>query len=252
LEEGITAFVLIPKKDDPADLKDFRPIGLCNFIFKVVSKCLVNRLRPLLQDIIAPTQSAFIPGRLITDNALIAFECIHAIQTGSAARRKFCAYKLDMAKAYDRVDWRFLEGVLAKLGFHSQWIQWVMVCVTTVRYTIRFNENMLDSFTPSCGIRQGDPLSPYLFLFVADGLSCLIRKEIECNALREFHICRRAPGISHLLFADDSLLFFEATVEQATVIKSVLDQYEEGTGQLLSMGKCSVMYGDGCSPDTQA
>jgi hypothetical protein len=203
MPEGVndTTIVLIPKKDDPADLKDFRTISLCNVIFKVVSKCLVNRLRPLLEDIIAPMQSAFIPGRLITYNALIAFECIHTIQTGSAAQRKFCAYKLDMAKAYDRVDWRFLEGVLAKLGFHSQWIQWVMACVTTVGYTIRFNGNMLDSFTPSRGIRQGDPLSPHLFLFVADGLSCLIRKEIECNALREFHICRRAPGISHLLFA---------------------------------------------------
>jgi hypothetical protein len=166
----------------------------------------VNRLRPFIQDIISPTQSAFVPGRLITDNALMAFECIHSIQTGSAARKKYCAYKLYMAKAYDRVDWRFLEGVLVKLGFHSQWIRWVMACVTTVRYTVRFNGNMLDSFTPSRGIRQGDPLSPYLFLFVADGLSCLIRKEIENNALCELHICRRAPSISHLLFADDSLL----------------------------------------------
>jgi hypothetical protein len=191
MPEGVndTTIVLIPKKDDPAELKDFRPISLCNVIFKVVSKFLVNRLRPLLQDIIAPMQSAFIPGHLITDNALIAFECIHAIQTRPAARRKFCAYKLDMAKAYDRVDWRFLEGVLAKLGFHSQWVQWVMACVTTVRYSIRFNGNMLDSFSPSRGIHQGDPLSPYLFLFVADGISCLIRKEIEMNSLREFHIC---------------------------------------------------------------
>jgi hypothetical protein len=114
-----TAIVLIPKKDNPEEIKDFRPISLCNVVFKVVSKCLVNRLRPCLQDIISPTQSAFIPGRLITDNALIAFECIHSIQTGSAQRKNFCAYKLDMAKAYDRVDWNFLEGVLAKLGFHS-------------------------------------------------------------------------------------------------------------------------------------
>jgi hypothetical protein len=246
-----TTIVLIPKKDDPEALKDFRPISLCNVIFKVVSKCLVNRLRPLLEDIIAPVQSAFIPGRLITDNALIAFECIHAIQTGSAARRNFCAYKLDMAKAYDRVDWRFLEGVLAKLGFHSQWIQWVMACVTTVQYSIRFNGHMLDSFTPSRGIRQGDPLSPYLFLFVADGLSCLIRKEIENNSLREFHICRRAPGISHLLFADDSLLFFEASVEQTIVVKSVLDKYELSTGQMVSLGKCSIMYGDQCPANVQ-
>jgi hypothetical protein len=254
MPEGVndTVIVLIPKNNDPEALKDFRPISLCNVIFKVVSKCLVNRLRPILQDIISPTQSAFIPGRLITDNALMAFECIHSTQTGSAARRNFCAYKLDMAKAYDRVDWRFLEGVLAKLGFHSTWIRWVMECVTTVRYTIRFNGQLLDSFTPTRGIRQGDPLSPYLFLFVADGLSCLIRKEIENNSLREFHICRRAPRISHLLFADDSLLFFEASVNQASIIKSILNRYEKGTGQLVSLGKCSVLFGDQCTMEVQA
>jgi hypothetical protein len=102
-----TSIVLIPKKNDSEELKDFRPISLCNVIFKVVSKCLVNRLRPLLQDIISPTQSDFIPSRLIADNALMAFECIHSIRTGSAIHRKFCAYKLDMAKVYDHVDWRF-------------------------------------------------------------------------------------------------------------------------------------------------
>jgi hypothetical protein len=248
-EVNETAIVLIPKKNDPEDLKDFRPISLCNVLFKIVSKCLVNRLRPLLQDIIGPFQSAFIPGRLITDNALIAFECIHAIQTGS--RADFCAYKLDMAKAYDRVDWRFLEGVLAKLGFHSKWIQWVMTCVTTVRYSVRFNGHLLDSFSPTRGLRQGDPLSPYLFLFVADGLSSLIRQETENSSLRELYICRRGPGISHLLFADDCLMFFEGNVQQTEVVKSILDRYEKGTGQLVSLGKCSILFGDKCSAETQ-
>jgi hypothetical protein len=141
MPDGVTdtTVVLIPKKNDPAELKDIRPISLCNIIFKVVLKCLVNRLCTLLQDIIGPMQSAFIPGHLITDNALIAFESIHAIKMGPATRRKFCAYKLHMSKAYDRVDWRFLEGLLEKLGFHSQWVQWVMACVTTVHYTNRFN-----------------------------------------------------------------------------------------------------------------
>jgi hypothetical protein len=192
----------------------------------VVLKCLVNRLWPFLQDIISPTRSAFIPGRLITDNALIAFECLYAIQTGSAERSEFCAYNLDMAKAYDRVDWRFLEGVLAKPGFQSRWIRWVMACVTTARYSIRFNGYLLDSFAPTRGLHQGDPLSPYLFLFVADGFSFLIREVIHDGSLRELHICRRAPVISHLLFDDDSLLFFEGSVEQTLVVKSVLDRYE--------------------------
>jgi hypothetical protein len=109
---NITAIVLIPKKDNLEPLKDFRPISLCNVIYKVVSKCLVNQLRPLLQDMIALTQSAFVPGRMITDNALIAFECLHAIRTGSNTCKKYGAYKLDLTKAYDRVEWCFLEGIL--------------------------------------------------------------------------------------------------------------------------------------------
>jgi hypothetical protein len=118
-----TAIVLIPKVKNPVTLKDCRLKSLCNVIYKVVSKCLVNRLRPLLQEIILETQSAFIPGRMITDNAIIAFECIHAVQNGSANAGKFCAYKLDLMKAYDRVDWNFLESAMRKIGFTDKWIK---------------------------------------------------------------------------------------------------------------------------------
>lgn len=98
-----TCVVLIPKVPEPETMKDFRAISLCNVIYKIVSKCIVNRLRPVLQDIISPSQSTFIPGSMITDNALIAF--LHTIRSNGDSRSQFCAYKLDLSKAYDRVDW---------------------------------------------------------------------------------------------------------------------------------------------------
>jgi len=136
---------------------------------------------------------------MITDNAIIAFECLHAIQKYSSARTNICAYKLDLSKAYDRVDWAFLEKALMKLGFHSIWVRWIMSCVSSVRFSIRFNGVLSDSFASTRGLCQGDPLSPYLFLFVADALSMTLQKEIDSSNLEELKITRAAPGISHLL-----------------------------------------------------
>ena len=124
-----------------------------------------------------------------------------------------------------------------------------MTCVKTVKYSVRFNGNLLQSFTPTCGLRQGDPMSPYLFLFVADGLSRLIQSKVETGELQELKICRQSPGISHLLFADDSLLFFKANSDQANKVKNILDNYERATGQLISPSKCSLLLGNKCSQE---
>jgi hypothetical protein len=110
---------------------------------------MVNRLRPLLKELIVDTLSAFIHGRLITDNALIALECLHAIKSGSNASRRYGVYKFDLTKAYDQVDWDYLEGTLRRLGFHSTWIWWTMQCVTTVQYSVCFNNVSLEPFFPT-------------------------------------------------------------------------------------------------------
>lgn len=125
-----------------------------------------------------------------------------------------------------------------------------MTCATSVRYTIRFNGVMSAPFTSSRGLRQGDPLSPYLFLFVADGLSILISRKVATGALKELAICRNAPGVSHL-FADDTLLFFKASPDQAEVVKEVLATYGKCTGQQINPAKCSIMFNEKCPSDTQ-
>jgi hypothetical protein len=109
-------------------------------------------MRHVLQEIISLEQSAFVPGRMITDNALIAFECIDTIQHANGKKGRFYAYKLDLSKAYDRVNWNFLESALFKLGFDQKLISWIMTCVKSVRYSVKLNGRLLPTFTPSRGL----------------------------------------------------------------------------------------------------
>ena len=136
--------------------------------------------------------------------------------------------------------------MLGALGFAPMWINWIMTCVTTVKFDVRLNEQLLETFSPSCGLRQGDPLSRYLFLFVAEALSLLLQNACVNGTLKEFRLNKNAPGISHLLFANDSLLFFEATVEGATRVQDILRKYCDVSGQRINAHKSSVFFSKGC------
>jgi hypothetical protein len=193
-----TYVTLIPKVKNPAQVTEYRPISLCNVIYKLISKILANRLKEVLPTVIAETQSAFVPGRLMTDNVLIAFETLHHMHNQRTGKHGSMALKLDMSKAYDRVEWEFLRQVMIKMGFHSQWVSLLMECITTVSYSLLINGEPRGHITPSRGLRQGDPISPYLFLICAEGLNGLLNKAASNGEIHGVSICRRSPKLTHL------------------------------------------------------
>jgi hypothetical protein len=241
-----TTILLIPKIKQPQEMNQFRPISLCNVIYKIYSKVLANRFQGILDEIITEEQSAFVLGRLITDNVLVAYECTHYLQW-KKGKSGACAIKLDMAKAYDRVEWEYLQKIMLKTGFHVGFFMLVMRRVTSVSFSIKVNGVLSDTFRPTRGIRQGDPISPYLFLLCAEGLSCLPKSTGPVHLSRGVRVGIHAPWVSQLLFADDCIVFSEASQREAVRIQSILDTYHRGSGQLVNREKSAVLFSKNCT-----
>ncbi|XP_021728369.1 uncharacterized protein LOC110695446 [Chenopodium quinoa] len=229
-----TFLALLPKVDHPEFISQFRPIGLCNVIYKCVAKCLTARLRLVLPSLVADFQNAFVPSRLLSDNALIAHEVISYMNKSKARMRFFAAIKSYMNKAYDRVNWDFLCRLLQAYGFPPYWIHIIRQCFSTVSYQVLVNGNPLKAFRPQCGLRQGDPLSSYLFVLCMEILSAMLRKAKMDSLFKGICISRGAPSISHLFFTNDSLFFFQVTPEASENLTTLLSDFCSLSGQRLS------------------
>lgn len=154
----------------------------------------------------------------------------------------YAALKIDMRKAYNRVEWEFVKGVMHKLGFSSKWIDWVALFMEMVKYKFLVSGKEIGPIIPKRGLRQGDPISPYLFLMCAEGLSAIIKRKVISGEIHGCKIAQRAPIISHLFFVNDCYLFFRATIEEARIIKDCLTAYERATGQQVNFQKSNIHF----------
>jgi len=147
-----------------------------------------------------------------------------------------------MSKAYDRVEWCFLESIMRQLGFAEVFIRRIMSCVTTVSYSFSLNGEDVCEVKPTRGLRQGDPISPYLFLLISEGLSMLFRNAQRSGTITGIRVCRNAPEVSHVLFADDAIFFCQATPSQASNMVEILRLYESWTGQQINFQKSNILF----------
>ncbi|XP_024164283.1 uncharacterized protein LOC112171314 [Rosa chinensis] len=204
-ESNFTHLTLIPKIKEPKLVSDLRPIALCNVVYNIASKVMANRLKTILPQVISPLQSAFVPGRLISDNTLVATKIAHFMKKLRRQIDGFFSLKLDISKAYDRLEWRYLEAVLLKLGFCMSWVKIVLAIVKS-------------------------------------GLSALISSSIQRGIVKGITLAPSAPTIHHLLFADDSFLFGEATIMECQAFKNILTLYAQASGQHVNLQKSSVVF----------
>ena len=242
-ELNATAISLVPKVANPSTLSDFRPISCCSTIYKCISKVLANRVKRVLPSLIDKAQSAFIKGRHISDNILLTQELMRNYHRKDSPGR--CAIKVDLKKAFDTVRWDFLLDLLSALRFPGRMIGWIRACITSPKFSININGSLEGFFSSSRGIRQGDPLSPYLFIIVMDALAMIISKKVELAGHFSYHWRCSAEKLTHLCFADDLILFCGNSQESGMILKQALDIFFSLSGLSANTSKSSIFIAGG-------
>ncbi|KAL5545374.1 hypothetical protein UlMin_005061, partial [Ulmus minor] len=232
-----TFLCLIPKKLDVQQVKDFRPISLVSGLYKILAKLLANRLREVLEETISMAQGAFVHNRQILDVVLVATE---AVEDYRKRKKRGVIFKVDFEKAYDHVNWDFLDLVLEKKGFGARWRTWMRGCISSANFSIMINGKPRGRFGASRGLRQGDPLSPFLFILVADILGRMMDKAVSIGEVKGFKVGREEVVVSHLQFADDTLFLLDPDQSNIQKVHTILNFFSMCSGLKINMNKSSL------------
>ena len=149
---------------------------------------------------------------------------------------------IDISKAYDRLKWDYIVEVMTKMGFEPVWVDGMRLCITTVSYSVLMNEDLVGQFIPRRGLRQGDPVSPYLLIIGTEGLSSLINQAVSRGEVHGIKVCRGAPEVTHLLFADDSLFFFKAGEYECLKRQNILTKYGQDSSEAINLQKSGLLF----------
>jgi hypothetical protein len=234
-----TFITLVPKEGQAHHPKQFRPIALCNVIYKLLTKVIARRLKPILPTIISPEQSGYVEGRQILDNIILAHEVIHSLQK---TKTPGMLLKLDLSKAFDKISWEYMQAMLLAFGFDQGWVTWIVNLTSSAFFSLLINGVPSKPFSPSRGIRQGDPLSLFLFIILAEGLSRSIHAAIETKLLTGLSLHGISPPISHSQFVDDTLLMGSPTVREANSLLDILQTFSDASGLDCNKDKSQIFF----------
>ncbi|KAJ9562049.1 hypothetical protein OSB04_007209 [Centaurea solstitialis] len=236
---------LISKVANPIGLNEFRPISLIGILYKIISKVLAERLKKVIGSIISNVQSAFIKGRSILDGVLIANETTSFLKRN---KRKGMVFKVDFEKAYDTVEWSFLLEGLENMGFGDKWRKWIEACLLSSRVSVLVNGSPTDEFPMERGLRQGDPLAPFLFLVVAECLHLLVKEAEGKGLFKGVKVGKDEVNVSHLQYADGAIFFGEWEIGNFLNLLKILECFHLVSGLKINLRK-SKLFGVGVSLD---